>query len=113
MRNTRAPKNHPRRSSITSLTGLVYCWQCKGRMHVGYTSSGKRHFTCYNRSQGKDCSQKSVMLDVLEEQIEAYLGLVKYKVQSLMTVIAMNLKRMVLLLCGVSFRGPVRTSAKA
>jgi len=42
-----------------------------------------------------------------------YLGLVKYKVQSLMTVIAMNLKRMVLLLCGVSFRGPVRTSAKA
>ena len=42
-----------------------------------------------------------------------YLGLVKYRVQSLMTAIAMNLKRMVLLLCGVSFRGPVSPLARA
>lgn len=34
-----------------------------------------------------------------------YLGLAKYAVQSLMTVIVMNLKRIVLLLCGVRFRG--------
>jgi IS5 family transposase len=42
-----------------------------------------------------------------------YIGLPKYAVQSLMTAIAVNLKRMVLLLCGVSFRGPVRSLAKA
>jgi IS5 family transposase len=42
-----------------------------------------------------------------------YIGLPKYAVQSLMTAIALNLKRMVLLLCGVGFRGPVRSLAKA
>src|SRR3989337_2093996 len=42
-----------------------------------------------------------------------YLGLGKDRVQSLMTAMAINLKRMVLLLCGVSFRGPVRPLARA
>jgi IS5 family transposase len=36
-----------------------------------------------------------------------YLGLVKYAVQAIMTVMVMNLKRMVLLVCGVRFRGTV------
>jgi len=42
-----------------------------------------------------------------------YVGLAKYAVQSLMTVMAMNLKRMVLLLFGVSFRGSSRNLAKS
>lgn len=42
-----------------------------------------------------------------------YVGLAKYAVQSFMTAMVMNLKRMVLLLCGVSFRGPSRNLAKA
>ena len=42
-----------------------------------------------------------------------YRCLVKYGVQSLMTAMAMNLQRMLLLLCAVSFRGQVRTLAKA
>ena len=42
-----------------------------------------------------------------------YLGLAKYAVQALMTAIAMNLKRMVLLLSGVRFRGPAGNLARA
>ena len=42
-----------------------------------------------------------------------YLGLVKYRVQSLMTAMAVNLKRIVLLLRGVRFRGPVMPLASA
>lgn len=42
-----------------------------------------------------------------------YLGLLKYRVQGLMTAMAMNLKRMVLLLYGVRLRGQARTLAKA
>jgi len=42
-----------------------------------------------------------------------YVGLAKYAVQSLMTAMTMNLKRMVLLLCGVSFRWSSRNLAKS
>lgn len=42
-----------------------------------------------------------------------YVGLPKYAVQALMTALAMNLKRMVLLLCGVRFRGPAGNLARA
>ncbi|MBM3301446.1 MAG: IS5 family transposase [Deltaproteobacteria bacterium] len=42
-----------------------------------------------------------------------YLGSAKYAVQALMTAMAMNLKRMVLLLCGVKFRGAARSGARA
>ena len=42
-----------------------------------------------------------------------YLGLVKYRVQSLMTAIALNLKRMVLLLDGVRFHRSRRNTARA
>lgn len=40
-----------------------------------------------------------------------YLGLAKYAVQSLLTAIAMNLKRMVKLLCGVSLSGKLARAA--
>jgi IS5 family transposase len=42
-----------------------------------------------------------------------YLGLARYAVQALMTAIVMNLKRMVLLLCGVRFRGVAGGLARA
>ncbi len=42
-----------------------------------------------------------------------YLGAAKYAVQALMTAMALNLKRMVLLLCGVKFRGAARSGARA
>ena len=42
-----------------------------------------------------------------------YLGLAKYAVQSLMSAMVANLKRMVWLLCGVRLRGAAGSAAKA
>ena len=72
-RNRRAPRNHPGKATITSLTGITYCWYCKGRIHVGTSHNGRRRMLCYNRSKGWDCPQKSALLDVYEYQIERYL----------------------------------------
>lgn len=72
-RNRKAPKNHPARASISSLTGIAYCWYCKGRMHTGATKNGKKRIMCASRIQGKGCHQKSALLEVYEAQIEAYL----------------------------------------
>jgi len=72
-RNRRAPRNRPSKATITSLTGITYCWYCKGRIHVGTSHNGKRRMLCYNRSKGWDCPQKSALLEVYEYQIERYL----------------------------------------
>lgn len=72
-RNRRAPANHPAKSAISSLTGITYCWHCKGRIHVGTSQGGKRRLLCYNRSKGWDCPQRSALLEVYEHQIERYL----------------------------------------
>jgi len=72
-RNRKAPKNHPARASISSLTGIAYCWYCKGRMHTGATKNGKKRIMCASRIQGKGCHQKSALLEVYETQLEAYL----------------------------------------
>jgi len=72
-RNRRAPRNHPAKSTISSIAGITYCWYCKGRIHVGNSQNGKRRMFCYNRSKGWDCQQKSALLEVYECQIEKYL----------------------------------------
>jgi len=72
-RNRRAPRNRPSKATITSLTGITYCWHCRGRIHVGTSHNGKRRMLCYNRSKGWDCPQKSALLEVYEHQIERYL----------------------------------------
>ncbi|MCJ7792240.1 MAG: recombinase family protein [Dehalococcoidia bacterium] len=72
-RNRRAPRNRPSKATISSLTGITYCWYCKGRIHVGTSHNGKRRMLCYNRSKGWDCPQKSALLEVYEYQIERYL----------------------------------------
>jgi len=72
-RNRRAPRNHPSKATLSSLTGITYCWYCKGRIHIGTSHNGKRRMLCYNRSKGWDCPQKSALLEVYEYQIERYL----------------------------------------
>ena len=58
---------------VCSLSGIAYCWYCKGRIHVSFTKEGKARLGCYNRSKGWDCPQKSALIQVYEEQIEGYL----------------------------------------
>jgi len=71
--NRKAPRNHPAKATISSLTGITHCWYCKGRIHVGTSRNGKRRMLCYNRSKGWGCPQKSALLEVYEYQIEQYL----------------------------------------
>ncbi len=51
-RSRRALRNHPAKATISSLAGIIYCWYCKGRVHVGNSQNGRRRMFCYNRSKG-------------------------------------------------------------
>ena len=76
MRQRNATSTHTRCRAgrrVCSFSGITYCWYCKGRIHVSFTKQGKPRLGCYNRSKGWDCSQKSTLLGVYEEQIEEYL----------------------------------------
>ena len=76
MRQRNATSTHTRCRAgrrVCSFSGITYCWYCKGRIHVSFTKQGKPRLGCYNRSKGWDCSQKSTLLAVYEEQIEEYL----------------------------------------
>ena len=72
-RNRKTPIRIPKGRSVSSLTGLAFCVYCKGRMNVVEVVKGRRRVACYNRSKGWECSQKSVYLDIYEEQIREYL----------------------------------------
>jgi len=71
--NRKAPKSVPRKRSVSSLTGITRCIYCGGRMNIWQRYSGRRRLACYNRSEGRECLQKSAYLDVYETQIEEYL----------------------------------------
>jgi len=62
------------KARICSLSGITYCWYCKGRIHVACTKKGKPRLGCYNRIKGWECNQKSASLAAFEEQIRQYLG---------------------------------------
>jgi DNA invertase Pin-like site-specific DNA recombinase len=72
-RNRKAPINRPSRATISSLTGITYCWYCKGRIHTGVSKRGKKRMLCSSRAKGWNCPQKSTLLEVYEYQIEKYL----------------------------------------
>ena len=59
---------------VCSLSGITYCWYCKGRIHVSFTKKGKPRLGCYDRAKGWECPQKSALLEVYEEQIKEYLN---------------------------------------
>ncbi|MFC2002163.1 recombinase family protein [Chloroflexota bacterium] len=72
-RNIKARINIPKGRSVSSLTGLMNCTQCLGRMNINEVVNGRRRVACYNRSKGWDCSQTSGYLDIYESQIRYYL----------------------------------------
>ena len=69
--STHASSPHGKRK--WSLTGLTFCWHCKGRIHTQYVYKGEPRLGCYRRQNGWDCRQKSANLSVYEVQIQAYL----------------------------------------
>jgi site-specific DNA recombinase len=76
MRRRNATSTHrhcPEGKRVYSLTGVTYCWYCKGRIHIAYSGNGNPRLGCYNRTKGWDCPQKSASLEIYEEQIKEYL----------------------------------------
>ena len=63
----------PTGKRVNSLTGISYCWLCKGRIHSQFVYKGQPRLGCYNRQKGWGCRQRSASLPVYESQIMAYL----------------------------------------
>ena len=56
-----------------SLTGLTFCWRCKGRIHTQYVRIGEPRLGCYNRQKRWGRVQKSANLSVYEGQLLGYM----------------------------------------
>src|SRR5262249_6659243 len=54
-------------------TGVARCFYCQGRIHASETTAGRRRVECYNRGQGKACTQQSAFLDLYEDQVAEFL----------------------------------------
>jgi DNA invertase Pin-like site-specific DNA recombinase len=57
-----------------TLTGIAYCWYCKGRIHTHYHYRGEPRLGCYTRQKGFDCKQRSANLSIYERQLASYLN---------------------------------------
>jgi len=55
-----------------SLSGLIHCWYCGGRIHTQYMYKGQPRMGCYSRQKGLGCGQKSATLSIYEDQMLAY-----------------------------------------
>ena len=66
--------NCPVKKKANSLTGIAYCWYCKGRIHTQYHYRGEPRLGCYTRQKGHDCGQKSSNLSIYEGQLASYMN---------------------------------------
>jgi site-specific DNA recombinase len=64
------------KARIYSLSGLLTCSYCGGKLHIHTGPDGKAKLYCYRRGQGiaSDCKQHSTFLSIYENQIEQYLS---------------------------------------
>ncbi len=62
-----------------SLSGLLTCSYCGGKIHIHTGPNGKAKVYCYRRGQGiaNDCKQHSTFLSAYESQVEQYLTNIK------------------------------------
>jgi DNA invertase Pin-like site-specific DNA recombinase len=67
------------KANVYSLSGLLQCGYCGGKLHIHSGTTGKLRVYCYARSQGiaPDCKQRSTFLSIYENQLEQYLDSVK------------------------------------
>jgi site-specific DNA recombinase len=61
------------KKQANTLTGIAYCWYCKGKIHTHYHYRGEPRLGCYNRAKENRCCQKSANLSVYEAQLLSYL----------------------------------------
>ena len=62
------------KKKTNALTGVAYCWYCKGRIHTQYHYHGEPRLGCYTRQKGQGCRQRSSNLSIYENQLLSYLG---------------------------------------
>jgi site-specific DNA recombinase len=62
----------PGKARVYSLSGLVRCGKCGGKLHT-YLSGGKPRVYCYSRDLLGGCGQTSAALAQLESQVEDFL----------------------------------------
>jgi hypothetical protein len=65
----------PVKNKANALTGIAYCWYCKGRIHTQYHYRGEPRLGCYTRQKGHHCEQHSANLSVYESQIASFLNM--------------------------------------
>ena len=70
---TRSNTSCPHNKRVNALTGITYCWYCKGRIHTQCYYHDEPRLGCYTREKGQDCMQKSANLSVYESQLISYL----------------------------------------
>jgi hypothetical protein len=64
------------RARVYSLSGLMTCSYCGGKLHIHTGPDGKPKVYCYKRGQGNapNCKQRSTFLSAYEDQVEQYLS---------------------------------------
>jgi site-specific DNA recombinase len=67
------------KARIYSLSGLLTCSYCGGKLHIHTGPDGKAKLYCYRRGQGiaSDCKQRSTFLSIYESQVEQYLSSIR------------------------------------
>lgn len=74
MRNRKSTHTSCRsKTKPCSLSGIVYCWYCKGRMHIGCSANGKSRLSCFTRAKGQNCCQPSALVSIYEAQMAEYI----------------------------------------
>lgn len=62
------------KKKANALTGVAYCWYCKGRIHTLYHYHDEPRVGCYSKEKGNNCQQKSANLSIYERQLVSYLN---------------------------------------
>ncbi|MDP9357151.1 MAG: zinc ribbon domain-containing protein, partial [Chloroflexota bacterium] len=73
-----------------SLSGLGLCWHCGGRLHVQTDRHSKARIYCYQGRQARRCAQRSTILDVIEDQLAAYLATFQLPEETVAEVIRLH-----------------------
>ena len=73
-----------------SLSGLVCCDHCGGRLHFNMSKKGRPRVYCYQSNQSAKCRQRSTFLDVYEPQIAEHLALFELPADYRRQILAMH-----------------------
>ena len=89
-RRSVGPLSVPRTRRTHSLSGLGLCGRCGGRLHVMTDRHDKARVYCYQGRQAKSCAQRSTILEVVEEQLAAYLATFRLPEETVAEVVRLH-----------------------